>query len=146
MAVAKWSNWDLRLWIVESAVRCLELSIIQIIVFFPVIQALVSVPFIGFVSVKPKRIYSVGALEELCICWINLCVLPAGVRPSARDKLKILLGDASRVKPMTSINLITTNVQRFASSLIATTIIENIILFLLILHSFFQINEQLHYS
>lgn len=87
-------NFYLRSGVKESVIGRLEFTLTKGEDLVSGVNALgLSLSSISFALAETEGVDSVWTLKEACLSWVFLHVFPAGVRPSAGDQLKILLGD-----------------------------------------------------
>lgn len=117
-------------WIEEAAVRSLELTLAE--ENSSLLQSssqtrghLFSV--LGLRRGEAEGINSVGRSEESSIGWVLLNVLPSRVRPSARDKLQVLLWDSNSVCVCSGGKDIAARTHRSTSGLVAATVVEHVV-------------------
>ena len=122
-------------WIKESAVGCLELALSKMDSIFSS-DTLCKTSW--FTWAESKWVDSVGAREELGISWILLHVFPAGVRPSAWNKLQVLLWDANL--GLHCLWCISWSAWSHwpTASLISSTVIKNVVAIVFCLHFYFN--------
>lgn len=125
-----WLNVLRCVWIEEAAVRSLELTLAEensalLQSTSQTIGHLFSV--LSLRRGEAEGINSVGRSEEIGIGWVLLNVLPSRVRPSARDKLQVLLRNSNIGCVCLGAKDIAARTHRSTSGLVATTVVEHVV-------------------